>query len=359
VVRHLDRSIGSRRFVFALTLVLVGQFLISTEVLLTMTLFGGAALMLALASRRRRADVLRTTLRVGVAYAAMAVVVSPLLYYMLAKPATTPHVSPTVYAANLANFVFPTDLTALGHQTFASIARTFNANPSERGAYLGIPLLAIVALFAIHRRKRAGEAGFSMPWAPFTHLPLVRYALPSRFTAFAFLTAGLMTALWLSRTPRVWRWLLAVAAIAVLLPNRGGRLFHESYAPPRFITHGAFKSRLTSRDRVLVIPFRGGHAMRWQAQARMRFALVGGYAQRLPSSYARWPVVASLESNVVGPGDRAGLARFLAAKRVTVVLVDARHRGPWPRLLAGMHLAAVPVAGVLMYRVRGARKPLS
>src|SRR5438094_407194 len=45
VVRRMAGDLSPRRFVLLLTAVLVGQFLVSTEVALTLALFGGLALV--------------------------------------------------------------------------------------------------------------------------------------------------------------------------------------------------------------------------------------------------------------------------------------------------------------------------
>jgi hypothetical protein len=91
--------------------------------------------------------------------------------------------------------------------------------------------------------------------------------------------------------------------------------------------------------------------MRWQAQAKMDFELVGGYAQQLPGAYRRWRSVDSLENDVPGPGTNADLKRFLAAKGVTTVLIDKRRAGSWPQVLERIGLSPMDVGGVLLYRV--------
>ena len=37
-----------------------------------------------------------------------------------------------------------------------------------------------------------------MPWTPFAELPFLRYAIPLRFTLYAFLAAAVIVALWLA-----------------------------------------------------------------------------------------------------------------------------------------------------------------
>jgi hypothetical protein len=342
-------------------------------------MIGGLAFALALIWPELRPRVARTGGLVALAYACMGVIVSPLLYYTLFKAGTEPKISAQVYSTDLENFVVPTILTRAGGGHFHSISHSFTGNLSEQGGYLGIPLLVIVGLFAARRGKRAGDwvlvtcfvvaavlalgpllhvagtrTGVSMPWEPVTHVPLVRHAIPDRFVAYSFLAAAIMLALWLAGRPRLGRWLLAALAIAALVPNRELRQYHESYSPPRFITHAVYTHWLHPGDRVLVLPFRGGRAMRWQAQSKMRFSLVGGYAQHLPRSYSRFPIVAALESNAPSGGAESQLARFLAAKRVTAILVDKRHRGAWPLILQRLRVPPIEVGGVLLYRVRQA-----
>src|SRR5438034_289266 len=82
---------GMNPFVTHLALALVGQFLVSTEVFLTMTLFGGAAILLAWAFvPARRTALVRATALIGVAYVAAAVPLAPYLYYAARTAAHSP-----------------------------------------------------------------------------------------------------------------------------------------------------------------------------------------------------------------------------------------------------------------------------
>jgi hypothetical protein len=345
--------------------------------LLLMTLFGGFAFAVTAVLYERRRELVDTAGMIALAYVAMAVVVSPLLYYILFKSGTTPSAYPGVYASDLANFVIPTGLTRVGRTDFLPIAQTFRGNMSEQGAFVGIPLLVAIGLFAAQRPKRAGEwalvltfvlaaamslgtrlhvAGASaqiwLPWDLMTHIPLARYALPARALASMFLAAGVIIALWLTRRPGFGRWLLVALGIVLILPNRGLPRFHDSYRSPRFITAGFYKSRLSARDRVLILPFiRGGRAMRWQAETGIAFPLVEGYSNRPPPSFTRWPIVKAMQSNRLHPDSEVQMRRFLRVKGVTVILVDRRHPGPWPALFARMRFLPVNVAGVYLYRL--------
>ena len=378
VIRQVEGSLSSRRFVLLLGACLIGQFLISTEMLLLMTLFGGFAFAVTALLSERRRQLANTAGMIALAYVAMAVVVSPLLYYTLFKSGTTPSAYPGVYASDLANFVIPTGLTRVGRSDFQAIAQSFRGNMSEQGAFVGIPLLVAIGLFAAQRPKRAGEwalvltfvlaavmslgtrlhvAGASariwLPWDLMTHIPFARYALPARALAAMFLVAGVMIALWLTRRPSVGKWLLVALGIVLILPNRGLPRFHDSYRSPRFITAGLYKSRVSARDRILILPFiRGGRAMRWQAETGIAFPLAEGYSNRPPPSFTRWPIVKAMQSNRLRPDSDVQMRRFLRARGVTVILVDRRHPGPWPGLFARMRLVPLNVGGVILYRLQ-------
>jgi hypothetical protein len=383
VLRHVEGSLRTWHFVGLLSVCLIAQFVTSSEQLVLFTIFGGLALLVVLVFSEHRRRVARTAGLIALAYGVMAVVVSPLIYYTLFKSGTTPQGSPDVYAADLSNFVVPTPLTRFGSRHLPAISNTFRGNFTEQGAYLGIPLLVIVGLFAAARPKRIGDralvvvfvaAGIMalgttlhvsgvpakvwMPWKVVNGLPLIHYALPARALAYVFLAAGLMVALWLAQRPSLGRSLVAALAVVSLVPDSGLFRYQQTYvgphlyAPPRFITAGAYRRWIERRDRVLVIPFGDARGMQWQLRAHMGFVLVGGYVQHLPDAYLRWPIVNSLLTNTVNRDAGPDLRRFMAAKRVTVILVSERHPGPWPGLLRRMGLTPTRLDGVLFYRLR-------
>ena len=188
------------------------SFSVSTEVLATTAFFGALTLAVAwLRLPERRAALRRTAGRLAIAGAAAAVVVSPLLYYLLFGHRTLPEHALEAFPADLLSLVVPGALLAASPERVGGSVPTWATD----GAYLGVPLLVLVGLFAWRqRRSRAAQvllAAFAaaavfglgrtlivgghdtnvpMPWTPFAEVPFLRYAIPLRFTLYAFLAAA-------------------------------------------------------------------------------------------------------------------------------------------------------------------------
>jgi hypothetical protein len=190
------------------------QFLIATEILATMTVFGALTLAAAWsmgepALRRRIAGLAAPIL---FAYLEMAILVSPYLYYLFAGFHAIPIYSTNWHSSDLLNFVVPTRTIALGSAIglFRHASAGFTSNVAEQAAYVGLPLLAIAIWFVLERRRMlearllglmlmvtavasmgprlhvAGRSYFKLPWSLLHHAPLIDQALPLRFTVYLF-----------------------------------------------------------------------------------------------------------------------------------------------------------------------------
>ena len=214
-LRRIDGNLGARGFVLALAILIAAQFLLFAEVVASATLFGAIALLLAAPAmappERRR--LLTTATLIAAAYAVAAVIVSPYLYYMFAFPTPPGKIfSPWHFAIDLTSLIIPTTVNQLGRVPFfPPIAHQFRAEMAETGAYLGLPLLAIVILFArerwnapggrllVHlllvicvlamgpRLEFAGRIVIGLPGSALARLPLLDKALPARFMLYAYL----------------------------------------------------------------------------------------------------------------------------------------------------------------------------
>src|SRR5262249_37080143 len=133
--------------------ILAAQMLISTEILFTLTLalvvtFVLAALLVA----QVRIQLRRALVPLAAAYALAAVVTAPFLYFVVSGQGSHPPPGALNFSADLLNFVLPTKATVGGWWT-GNLAEHWPGNDVERGAYIGVPLLVIVALFAWQRRR--------------------------------------------------------------------------------------------------------------------------------------------------------------------------------------------------------------
>jgi len=139
-----EGKVGPITFIVVLAAILVSQLGISQEMFATATLFGGIALALAvIIDKNRRARHVRLAAYVLCAYVPAGVVLIPYLSNMFAK--TSPllgaaHHGIGFLSIDLANYLIPTPLTALGGPLLAPVTSRFVHNLGEAGAYVGVPL---------------------------------------------------------------------------------------------------------------------------------------------------------------------------------------------------------------------------
>ena len=375
VLRRLEGRMSPRRFVLAMTAALTAQYLISIEVLATSTLFGAVALVAAfvLLGERRRALIGVTKLLIA-AYAATAILVSPFLYYFFFGDQYPP--GATYFRADLASFALPPHMLA--------VTRSHSPDDVFRGAvleaYLGLPLIALILIFAWQQRRRRstwlllvclvvpaigmlgeklivrGElTDIPMPWSLLQRLPVLEHAIPVRFALFVTLAAALIVALWLVRGS-LGRWALALLVVASFLPNVGNAVWQTEISNPAFFETGEYRDRLEAEDHVLTIPVWGPNE-RWQADTKFDFKLSAGYlGNPFPPSYSRYPIWDTFLTGRLTPSYATQLRRFVRDKEVTAIVVDKRQPGPWSRLFGSLGVRPVDTGGVLFYRLRAPRE---
>jgi hypothetical protein len=363
-LRRMDGNLGSRGFVAALAILIAAQFLSFAEIVASATLFGAIALLLAAPAMtpQERRRLLATVGLVAAAYAVAAVMVWPYLYFMFAYPAPSGEIfSPWHFAIDLASFAIPTTVNELGRLPFfAPIAYQFHAELAETGAYLGLPLIAIVSLFARERWNApggrflvhllavicvlamgpqlefAGRFVIGLPGSALTRLPLLDKALPARFMLYAYLVLAVVVAVWLAedreRKPgrKQMRWALGLAIVPFMLPNLSKSYWATSAAIPAFFSANLYRQYLAPGETVIVLPYGIlGEGMLWQAVTGMHFRMAEGYvtfAPPAPEEHSRWPIVVGLYQlrGVPAAGDQ--FKAYLANKGVGAVIVGPRRQ---------------------------------
>jgi hypothetical protein len=379
VVRRIDESLGRRASIALLALVLAGQFLVSVEAFAVMTVLGGLIGLIAYALVPDLRHALRRVVPdVVLGYLGAVLIVSPFLWYMLFEPHLRPlHAIPERNSVDLLSFAVPTSLQALGAGTFPSLERDFGgALPVAGGAggfaYLGLPLLAIAVLFGLERPREprrklilvaaaslailslgprlivAGEDLIPLPGALLAEVPLLQYALPSRFPVYTALAVAVLLAVWLAARPARWKWAVVVAALAFIAPNLESGFWKVTTGVPPFFHEKQYEGVLFEEDIVFTVPVMGA-PVRWQAEAEMPFRLANGYIGRVPDDLTRFYRVIAAD----GPLPQQETRRFLERRRVTAILIAApsTEYPRWRRRLAFLGAAPRELGGVLVYRL--------
>jgi hypothetical protein len=381
LLRYVEGSLGDRALAFRLGPLLAVQFLLSTELLFTLTLAILAGVLIAAVSvPSRRARLRRLWRPLAGAYCTAGVLTSPLLVYALLHFQRESLNEPGRFSADLLNLVVPTRLTAVNADWARRTAGWFIGNDAENGAYLGLPLLAIVGWFAWQRRKSAaarfllaglllaivaelgpylhvrGATYSPLPWKPLVHLPLLNNVLPVRFALYAALAAAVIAAMWAAgRAPTWLRAALTGVAVAATLPALGHGYWHSQPHRPAFYADGLYRQCLPAQAVVLALPYPSvNEAMLWQAEAGFRFRLADAWLSPVvPDGVPGRPVLEALHDDERPPGGGRALVRLARAFAAAAIVVDAEHDDPWRRLLAGTGLREREVGGVYLYDLGG------
>ena len=375
LIRFVQRTIDSKQLTVQLGLLLAAQLTFSTEVFFTVTLATATAIVIAyLSASARRRELRALVPPLAGAYLLAAVTTAPLVYYAVSGFDAHPINLPGRFAADLANVVIPTKLTLLSVRESAFAAH-FLGNDSERGAYLGLPILIAVGVFA--RRRHSTRAGrflllclvtgvlaelgaylrldgkrlLALPLSTIDHLPLVDNVLPVRLSVFVSLTAAVIVAFVAAEGRSRWtRHVLPALAVISVLPNFGSHSWITSPGNPPFITKKVYRTCLIRGENTLVFPPGGrGDSMLWQAESGFWFRMAGGYLSPVvPATFRRFRAAHATLAATSTPRQILALAH---AKGVRAIIVDARHSEPWRALIPGRPIDA---AGVLVFHVPGA-----
>ncbi len=338
-LRAHRRAWPAWRLAVWLGVLLAFLFGVAQELLASLVLCGAAGLA-ALAWRLPAARPGLRRLVPGLAGGlGLAVVsISPILWQMArAYGATAGQLpEPADFSADLLGFVVPSQLVWLGGQAARGVSDRFTGNYTEQSAYLGLPLILLLAFIARTPGPgrmavvAAGIAGIlalgpflhiggaivsTAPWLALYHVPLLHELLPARFALYMDLAAALACACWVAR-PGAWRWaMLAVCALPLLPSRAADRAWVSLTLPP------AIASLPAGADLTILPLF--GQEMGLQYLDGMRFTLVGqGYlGTGLPRPFAAAPVYAPLWSNDFAAIDPAAFARFLTTYGTQYVAV--------------------------------------
>jgi len=307
-----------------------------------------------------------------------ALLTAPFVYYAVTgfqRGAVTPV---GFFTTDLYNFAIPTRITLVSFRWAVPIANHFPGNNSERGAYLGVPALLIIALFFWSRARRAsgrfllaaltlavvctlgfrltieGHASVWLPWSLVGHWPLFDNVLPERLSMYVALLGAVIVSLWTAaRRSGVLRWLLPGLAMLAILPNPNAHQWASRYTVPAFFTDSAYRTCLDPNENILPLPVTaGGESMLWQAMGGYRFRMAGGNIEPdPPRSFLAPTAIANIAWGSSLPANQLGeLEAYIQAKHVTSVLVDPSMLTQWSPALDRIASPEL-LGGVVVYHI--------
>ncbi len=325
----------ARRWGVGLGLLLTAQFFVSSEVLASTIVVATICLVTTgVVGWRSARPHLRHAL-VGGAWAAGTAVtlLAYPLWFALSGPghiAGPIQLVPQGYRADLLGPLVPDSLLRFAPAHLAHIADNFANSPTENGSYLGITLLAVlaVATVALWRQNKAirvvavggaaafvlslgaglvvksnppgAASGFPLPERIFTKIPVLSNTIPVRYSLYVALFAALELALVLDHVHRKlgsdaparklgrpsWQWrpaavpaALAAVALVPLVPVAPFTAVGP-VGTPAFFTTAALRSSVPVGSTAVVYPYPSSktpNGQAWQAISHLHFRMPGGY----------------------------------------------------------------------------------
>jgi hypothetical protein len=384
-LRRLDREISRRVYVLSMAALLALQLGLSTELLAESVLLGAVLLVCArfIAPEPQRRQIVGLALETVFAGLLTIILTAPFLYYALFSggfPPAEPRYA-DLYPLDLANPLFPTAVTWLGHKELLPLSATFTGgNFVEADGYLGLAIMAAFATWffsgawrtvlgkllaivialsvAISLGAHLHLAGIETAELPFNWVkgwPIFDKLVPSRTIVFATLAVAIGVASWLAKEGGHYRgrWLLFFVGALMLFPNVQRSYYGGTPRIPAFFKTDVYRRYIAQGQTVLVLPFgRNDVSMLWQATTDFYFYMPEGYvANEVPPALAPKPGVMSLWNNSPLSLSRNELHTFLIAHRVSRVIVDPPLAESWPTVLAQLGLYGHQVGGILIYEV--------
>jgi hypothetical protein len=382
VVRLLEGSMHPLVYMQLLGVVLAAQFYIGDEILATMTLVGGLCALIGFAAgpAARRRQLVRAIAPTAGAYALAVIFAIPLLTVAFTQPRIIKsiHYSTIGYGAQGAGdflrYVTPGRFT----DHWGMFASRWGDNPW----YLGVPLIAVIILFAITERHRRATwvliggllliLAFSLgdqlsvfgaqilPWRLIAAIPVLNIAQPGRLMTFAYLVIAVIVAQWLARSSRppqpppepspyppsspLWRptplpkrswrplgWLPVLLAALAILPNYSENVWAQNVPSLTFLADGSYRKYIAPGEIVWVLEVHPSRQLIWQAETGFYFRLSGGFFGGTPQGPHEGSLQQRLAMGQVGPTVTADEIRnYVVAHHVGAIIAS---QVPWEVIL--------------------------
>lgn len=390
-LKRWDHELSTRKYILLMAVVFILQAGLSTEILAEAVGFGAVLLISArfLVHKWQRPGVDRLSLETIAAGILALVVGAPFFYYALISGGGPESVGEfwNVYAMDLLNPFFPTEVTWFGHHAFQGLSAKYGGGGvTGEDGYLSIPLVvAFVAWGVGVQRKRlltklvlivavlsfvlalganlhiAGHDTAALPANWLKNLPIFSSITPERIAVFTSLAVAIGIAAWVARPAgrslvRAGRWLVVALAVIMLFPNIPKILYGVPPDNPLFFSTATYRHYLSPGETVLILPFGANDASTlWQAETGFYFYMPEGYVgQVMPLPFRTEATTAQLFSNETPSA--SSFVSFIEQHHVSHIVVDTTDvilsaQDPWPRYLANIGLHGSRLGGVLLYTV--------
>ena len=383
-LRYMDGATGRRRAIVELTVCLVAQMFISSEIFVTMTMLGGVLLLLGFAfgTKQIRGRLRSLIVPLAVAYGVTVVLSADYLYWINEAPRYAVGLG-SGYPTTLASYVIPTPPAWVGGLTFLPSYYSLTYNIGEN-AYIGVPLILIaLAWLWSHRRGRLSwffaaatvisvlwvlgptlfvvgkPTGIWMPYRLLYDLPVFNLIIEDRAAVYTEVLVAVMLTLWLADRRRrpVMKWIAALAAVVCVLPN----LLHIDPAwdsdtgqvmYPFFATN-MYKKYIPRGGNMMPVPWGGGSSdLVWQAEDHMYYNLANGYfILGSPTGWTGSQILNDLGANVPLPGDAARMRAMLVSKHIDDLVVFPAYLATWQATFRAAGLGRpIYVGGIYLYK---------
>ena len=295
-------------------IILLFQFLVSTEIIATFTLFLGISMIFVyvfIQESRKKIQLLIP--RILSAYLFLLLFLIPIYY---------PLYQGEIYGGGDAASTYDSGndlLSPLIPQGWTRLGGMLLKLPGDGLLYLGLPLVFILFLIIKKRRSNPLEkglllcfgvfflasmgptlhvAGFclsTLPWTLFEHLPLIGYAFPFRFSMYIWLIFGLLVAVWLKDIKflkeKISRISILFLGMLFIWPN------HDvlgSWTPvhiPRIFSTGEICHEIEGGKKLMILPWGvHGDSELYQVSSGMCFSMPEGYIGAVPYPFNMWPI---------------------------------------------------------------------
>lgn len=374
-IMFMKKQIKKTYFIFFMCITLIIQFCISPEIFTTVTFFGFISWVVGIiVFRKDYKNFLCLFKYLAVSYFLSFIILSPYFYYMyigfsqFSAPSSLLLYYNRYNVANVLEYIIPTPITYLGGNAFIPLTNSFIGNWNEMGAYLGLPLIAILIIYIIRNWGakhvkflsimllvvffaslgtpiRVGDISIGPgPGILILLIPLLHIATPVRFSMYISFIASIIIALFLGKYNKsILAYISVLIAIIFIIPNVPGRynnFMDSKISMPKIFSTKEYKKLIYPNENILIIPFGvNGSSMFYQAVDKFYYRTPDGYLGQSPQYILKLPILNTLYNNKIIPHLRSNLLYYIKYSKINAILIiGKREQLAWEKIFQLSHI---------------------